>query len=278
MCQIFRKQNGFTLLELLIVIGIIGILAGVVLVSFPSADKKAKLANALSFSDNVRGSLQPDMIAWWKLDETAGTIASDSWWNQLNGTVFGATWVEGIINNALSFDGANDYVDFGNNASLDLTHTGTIEFWFKNDSWQSSYVSLIQKGAGGGWCSNNYQPFTIFNHYTGNYIAFSMCSASSYNSVSIAPRPTTGAWHHYVFTFNGTKLKSYLDGKIQQTANQTLDMRVQNVALWVGRSSPGYILGLVDEVRIYSEALPTSAIQQHYAQGLETHSSFLVEK
>jgi len=38
----FKKQTGFTLIELLVVIAIIGILASIVLVSFPGAQKKAK--------------------------------------------------------------------------------------------------------------------------------------------------------------------------------------------------------------------------------------------
>jgi prepilin-type N-terminal cleavage/methylation domain-containing protein len=37
-----NRQRGFTLIELLVVIAIIGILASIVLVSFPSATKKAK--------------------------------------------------------------------------------------------------------------------------------------------------------------------------------------------------------------------------------------------
>lgn len=38
----FKFQRGFTLIELLVVIAIIGILASIVLVSFPGANKKAK--------------------------------------------------------------------------------------------------------------------------------------------------------------------------------------------------------------------------------------------
>jgi len=42
------KKRGFTLIELLVVIAIIGILASIVLVSFPSATKKAKDSRIIS--------------------------------------------------------------------------------------------------------------------------------------------------------------------------------------------------------------------------------------
>ena len=37
-----QRKKGFTLIELLVVIAIIGILASIVLISFPGATKKAK--------------------------------------------------------------------------------------------------------------------------------------------------------------------------------------------------------------------------------------------
>ncbi len=50
----FNKKRGFTLIELLVVIAIIGILASIVLVSFPSATKKAKDSRVVSAISQAR--------------------------------------------------------------------------------------------------------------------------------------------------------------------------------------------------------------------------------
>ena len=52
--KMFSKSKGFTLIELLVVIAIIGILASVVLVSFPGASKKAKDSRVISAMSQAR--------------------------------------------------------------------------------------------------------------------------------------------------------------------------------------------------------------------------------
>ena len=47
-------KKGFTLIELLVVIAIIGILASIVLVSFPGASKKAKDSRVISAISQAR--------------------------------------------------------------------------------------------------------------------------------------------------------------------------------------------------------------------------------
>jgi len=76
-------------------------------------------------------NLTRDIIAYWKLDETSGTVAEDSVAGTYNGTIEGATINQvGKINKSYDFDGSNDY----------LIHQKT-----------DSYDDFIQAALGGTW-------------------------------------------------------------------------------------------------------------------------------
>lgn len=53
-------------------------------------------------------------------DEGSGNVVKDISGNGNDGVVYGAMWVDGKFGKALSFDGKDEYIDCGNNASLDI--------------------------------------------------------------------------------------------------------------------------------------------------------------
>ena len=71
------------------------------------------------------------MVGWWKLDESNGTTAVDSSGNERNGTLAGfdanhAGWVDGIIGNALDFNGSRE-VNLGSVLTISYTKTAWIK-------------------------------------------------------------------------------------------------------------------------------------------------------
>lgn len=73
----------------------------------------------------------PDIVAIWHLDQTKGGITPDSSPNALDATIIGASPIVGPIDNALHFDGINDWGSVPTSDLLLPMAAITLEFFFK---------------------------------------------------------------------------------------------------------------------------------------------------
>ncbi len=96
------------------------------------------------------------MVSYWQLDETSGTTASDSV-DANDGTLTnGPGWTLGMVNGALSFDGADDYVNVPDSANLDIIGSITVEAWIKpntvaaSPNWRAVVYKLHTTGTDKG--------------------------------------------------------------------------------------------------------------------------------
>jgi hypothetical protein len=82
---------------------------------------------------------------------------------------------------------------------------------------------------------------------------------------------TIGQWTHVVGVYSTTIGPSlYVNGSyVGNTPTSGVLSYLSFSASYVGRWSTSYFNGLIDDVRIYAEALPSTEIQKHYVQGLE---------
>ena len=98
---------------------------------------------------NRKGQLYLDLscVRLWHFNEQSGSIAYDGTRNHNDGNITGATRTPGKFNGALSFNGNSDYVDCGNDESLNAgIKDWSIEKWIKIENAQKG--DILAKGNG----------------------------------------------------------------------------------------------------------------------------------
>jgi hypothetical protein len=78
----------------------------------------------------------------WHFNEGTDSIAHDSSGNHNHGTIYGANWITGISETALSFNGLNDYVEVPNSIGLNITGNITVEAWMKPQDFIENILNV----------------------------------------------------------------------------------------------------------------------------------------
>jgi len=222
----------------------------------------------LSVSD---GNMSLDSYAHWHLNEDSGTDVSDSSGNNRNGTTQNMEdedWVAGKLNNCLSFDGTNEYVNCGDIASFARTQAFSVETWFKSNAIVNQDIVGRMKGIAPytGWtlqyASTGAIYFWLMNSYgLGNYIQIATTGIYGDNN-----------WHHVIATYDGSSsslgMHLYVDGDdVTGSSAGTLTAPILNSEICSIGSRGGsaiYFKGNIDEVVIYDKKLTQAEVAFRY--------------
>ncbi|MCD6528248.1 LamG domain-containing protein, partial [bacterium] len=184
----------------------------------------------------------------------------------------------GVVGNALYFDGTDDYVDFNPFGPGETPDVFTFSFWMYNQIPTGTTSHCFIMKPVGGTVANRWE----VSFHNGEEINLFLHNGTLSSSISATiPNPQNN-WHHIAVLFKADeKEEIYIDGSLAKSGTPTFsggigdsDSYFQMGALgWWGDGYNIYFHGLIDEVRIYAEALPEQAIREHYLAGLEKHQN-----
>jgi len=162
--------------------------------------------------------------------------------------------------NALYFDGDDDYVDAGNDASLDIKDAITIEAWIYyqggrsypriNDKYPAPSINIEQVSDRLAWYSE---------------IGSSLVDFRFPNTII-----SRDVWSHIVVTYANDAehaIKAYVNGQLKDTKiNFSGQLSTTATHLVIGNrlAQDRTFNGLIDEVRIYNRALSLAETLKHY--------------
>lgn len=205
------------------------------------------------------------LIEQVSFDESSGTTATNSVTSNDGTLIGGPAFVAGLVNNALSFSGSNQFVNFGAlNYPLDAISLSTYIYI---DEYTGNSMHLFHKGPGD---SGNEQHLTLaVNKPSGsNYMRFTFrLKTTSGNITYCNPSGAgirEGEWMHVAAVYDGTYMYVYSNGNEIGRCEKSGTIAASSTADFI--IGNGYNLnnpfhGAIDEFRIYNRALTNSEVK-----------------
>jgi len=178
-----------------------------------------------------------------------------------NGIVNGdCTWVDGVFNGAINFDGSGDFIDIGNPSGLNINRKISVTAYIKVNAFDRDYQAIVAKG-NSSWRLQRYS--------NTNYIEF-ICSGLWGGSIHGNINVNDGQWHHVAGVRDDNKIWLYIDGVLDTWQYTAGDFSTNSASVYIADNSEQqgrYFNGAIDSVRVYKKALSRDEVLNIIAGG-----------
>jgi len=172
---------------------------------------------------------------------------------------------------ALHFDGVDDYVLVAGNSKLSGPAKITCETWI--------YVTNFNSSPCGDCAPIIWQQDKAYRFGVGNTKAvhFQLLNGTTVVSLSSGTVLSANTWHHIAGTFDGTKLKIYIDGVATDStsASFSITYKSSSTDVWIADPATGYG-GVLEETRIWDYARSKAEIKEGMARRYSNTTTGLV--
>jgi alpha-L-arabinofuranosidase len=226
---------------------------------------------------NIIRNIIPGCVAYWSMDagDIKDGVLTDKSNKSNNAVIHGATLTQGIIGDALYFDGIDDYISFNNINNDDIS----ISLWFKRSSTDTENADTL-------FGAYNWSPdlslregFRLaFMPQKTNALIWEIVTSNAQGNkndvipYSSFPDQHLDQWYHVVVTYDSKSGEQliYVNGEkksyyVHPTGNTLVPVKILS-EMTVGYSivNNGYFNGSIDEVSVWNRALSKDEVLTLY--------------
>lgn len=294
-----KSGEGFTILELIVVIGIIGLITQVAFVALQSARDEARLKGGLQFADQVRTYFGASEKLSWTFEDGGATVDDESGNDNL-----GQWKIASTDNPATDLNGTGNYGAGIRGQAADIQGDGSEYIYYDLDDWAtpeftisiwakantpvlpadlsnaSSLFSTVETPTNPG--ANTWQIDTHNNTCdpgSGNIwyrFRYGYDAATPGGATLCIGKILFDKWHHIAVSYDSPNIKVYMDGHLTNEQDVSPNIFIplfHEYKVGINRATDDVAMfnGLIDEVSLYKESLSSAQIQKLYAEGAKRH-------
>ena len=229
----------------------------------------APLADTVSaqLPPHLLGNLAQHAVAIWDFTDPSAGLLRDISGNGHDGTLMGATWVQGPWGNALRFRrDQRNYVSVPDAPAFHVQPPYSFGVWFRTTSSQNNALYLLKNGGTFTGCGLYY-----YGDSMSMYVDAKSTDDKLYHNGNSAHHLPNGRWHQAVASVGDGKQTLYLDGKVftQRTIPKDLQVsyagtRGLQLGCWLGN---GHFEGMMADAFLLNVALAGDQVQALFQRG-----------